>query len=133
MFYGCENLANVTLGNGIKFLGVRTFANCPNLKNLYCYAVTVPTFYSNNYDTFNGSNIENANLYVPAESLDSYRNTYPWNSFGNIMELVPTNLVDSEECDNANQYDNVSITYTRNFTDTNWNALYVPFAMDYAD
>lgn len=49
--------------------------------------------------------------------------------------VIPTdwNLADGEEYLNIYEYENRNITNTRNFTNTNWNALYVPFAMNYAD
>lgn len=105
------------------------------MENVYCNAVDIPYI---NSDAFEGSYIEYANLYVPAESLSSYRSTEPWSSFGNIFALTQAepenvNLVDGEEYTNAIEKPCNSITYTRNFTNTNWNGLYVPFSMSYND
>lgn len=109
--------------------------DCPSLENVYCNAINVPSTYSN---PFEGSYIEYANLYVPAESLSEYRNASPWSSFGNILALIPEDpedidLVDGEEYTNTIEKPCNTLTYTRNFTNTNWNALYVPFSMSYED
>ena len=50
----------------------------------------------------------------------------------------PTNtkqlfLTDNESYTNDSQTDNIDVTYTRNFTNTNWQALYLPFSLGYDD
>lgn len=70
--------------------------------------------------------------------MSSYRDTAPWSGFGNILALTPAepedvDLVDGEEYTNMIEKPCNTLTYTRNFTNTNWNALYVPFAMEYED
>lgn len=134
-FKSCEKLTDITIGSSITYVGSETFANCPNLENVYCNAVNPP---STSSDAFDGSYIEYANLYVPAESMSSYRSTDPWSGFGNIQALTPAepedvDLVDGEEYTNMLEKPCNTLTYTRNFTNTNWNALYVPFAMQYND
>lgn len=42
-------------------------------------------------------------------------------------------LNDSEDYTQAEQIENVNVVYTRNFKNTGWQALYVPFAMNYED
>lgn len=83
VFYGCDNLTNVILGSGVSNIGKGTFANCKNLENVYCYAMNVPDA----DDTFAGSYIEYANLYVPDESIDAYKSANVWKDFGNIRGL----------------------------------------------
>lgn len=39
-------------------------------------------------DAFIGSCPENATLHVPAASIDSYKASAPWNSFGKIVALT---------------------------------------------
>lgn len=134
-FAGCKNLTSVILGSGIQSIGDHTFADCPNLENVYCNAANPPLVESN---AFENSYIEYVNLYVPAESVGKYRNTYPWSSFGNISALTPVNpenidLVDGENYINTIEKPCSTLTYTRNFTNTDWNALYVPFSMQYDD
>ena len=78
-FSNCSKLETIKIGNGIKDIYKDAFANCVNLADVYCYATSVP---STNSTAFNNSYIEYATLHVPEESIDSYKNTEPWSSFG---------------------------------------------------
>ena len=49
---------------------------------MYCYAEEVP---STEADAFDGSYPEYVTLYVPANALNAYKSTAPWNSFGTIV------------------------------------------------
>ena len=85
-FYNCDGLTSVTIGSGVKSIGKWAFASCSELLDVYCYAENVPFAESNAFDR---SYPENATLHVPAASLDSYRATAPWSSFGKIVALTP--------------------------------------------
>ena len=65
-------------------IGEEAFANCPDLLDVYCYAEKLPSTYS---DAFDGSYPEYATLHVPDASIDSYKATAPWSSFGKIVGL----------------------------------------------
>lgn len=74
-FQYCDNLLNVTLASTVKSIGPLGFDECPNLKSITSYAVVPPriessTFY--NYDAL---------LFVPSQSLNSYKNSDYWNNF----------------------------------------------------
>ena len=56
---------------------------------MYCYAEQVP---ATNYKIFDGISLNEATLHVPAESLEDYRNTAPWNSFGYIVAITEEEL-----------------------------------------
>ncbi len=62
------------------------FSGCLELLDVYCYAEKVPSTESN---TFEGSYPEYATLHVPATSIESYKATTPWSSFGKIIALTP--------------------------------------------
>ena len=64
--------------------GGAAFSGCLELLDVYCYAERVPSTESN---TFEGSYPEYATLHVPAASIDSYKATAPWSSFGKIVGL----------------------------------------------
>ena len=83
-FSGCSGLTSVTIGSGVENLGTEAFANCPDLLNVYCYAEKVPSTQS---DAFNGSYPKYITLHVPDASIDSYKATAPWSSFGKIVGL----------------------------------------------
>lgn len=76
-FSGCSNLSSVTIGSGIKTIDNESFATCTGLTDVYCYADNVPITSTN---AFNGSNVENATLYVPKALIETYKDVAPWNS-----------------------------------------------------
>lgn len=128
MFSGCSNLALVMMGENMSIIGEGTFDNCPKLTDVYCLAVTVPKAY---YASYKDYIKDNTTLHVPSESISDYQATAPWSYFKNIVALGE--LVDSEVYKNVSVLNNVDISYTRTFNNTNWQALYVPFAMSYDD
>ena len=83
-FADCSRLTSVTIPNSVTSIGEHAFANCSELLDVYCYAEKVPSTES---DAFNDSYPEYANLHVPAASIDSYKATAPWSSFGKIVGL----------------------------------------------
>ena len=83
-FRGCSGLTSVTIGRGVEYIYSEAFAKCENLVDVYCLATTVP---STNSDAFNESYPEYMTLHVPAESINSYKTTAPWSSFGNIVAI----------------------------------------------
>jgi hypothetical protein len=81
----------VTIGRGVTRIWFLAFANCEELKDVYCYAEKVPSAqYSSTMNIFNGSNVEYATLHVPDSSIDSYKATEPWSTFGTIVGLNST-------------------------------------------
>ena len=83
-FADCSSLTAVVLPKNLKNIYLQAFANCPKLHDVYCYAEEVPSAES---DAFDGSYPENVTLHVPANALNAYKSTAPWNSFGTIVEL----------------------------------------------
>ena len=85
------SLTSITIPNIVASIDSFAFANCKKLENVYCFAEIVPTTVSDAYDD---SYPENATLHVPAASIDSYRSTVPWSSFGKIVELESSSIDD---------------------------------------
>ena len=83
-FYGCSGLTSVTIGSGVKRINQQAFAECKKLKDVYCLAKSVPNAKT---DTFKDSYPEYTTLHVPANSLNAYKTTAPWSSFGKIVSL----------------------------------------------
>ena len=133
-FYYCSGLTSVTIGNSVKSIWASAFSGCLELLDVYCYAEKVP---STNSDAFNGSYPEYITLHVPDASIDSYRATEPWSSFGKIIPLSgtipPSNLTltDGEEYENNIEQEVGTLTYTRTLPNMLWNPLYVPFKIPY--
>ena len=119
-------LTSVTIPNSVTSIGEYAFYDCPKLLDVYCYAEKVPS--TGDY-AFDGSNLKNVTLHVPAASLESYKSTSPWSSFANIVALPPSevSLEDGVEYENSTSENVPQITYTRTLNNTEWNALYLPF------
>ena len=83
-FDGCSGLTSVTIGSGVKQINQQAFAGCKELKDVYCLAENVP---NTKTDAFKDSYPEYTTLHVPANSLNAYKTTAPWSSFGNIVSL----------------------------------------------
>ncbi len=83
-FYGCSNLTSITIGNGVTEIGWEAFAIFGNIENVYCFAEIVP---NTDETAFNKSYPKNTTLHVPAASINSYKSTAPWSSFGKIVAL----------------------------------------------
>ncbi len=89
-FYYCSNLATIVIGSSVTSIGGTSdvFYGCP-LSSITCLATTPPSA--------SGFPNSTAKLYVPKESVDLYRTTYPWNyfinvyGFGNDSFSVPDN------------------------------------------
>ena len=84
-FCNCSSLTSITIGSGIQSIESIVFADCPDLNHVYCHAVNVPNTNYNN--VFEGSYPQYATLHVPDESVESYRNKFPWSLFGTIVGL----------------------------------------------
>ena len=95
-FYSCDGLTSVTIGNSVTSIREGAFRNCENLADVYCLATNVPATKS---DAFSGSYPEYMTLHVPAASINSYKTTAPWSSFGNIVTL-DGDIVETPKCDN---------------------------------
>lgn len=84
LFYGCSYLNSVTIGNSVKNIGSSAFAKCENIADVFCYSDAVPT---TDKDAFLNSYIQYATLHVPADLVEAYRSTAPWNSIINIVPI----------------------------------------------
>lgn len=81
-FWKCSNLSTVVLGAGLTSMGVRVFTDCSSLSSITCMALIPPSITNSTFSNYN------ATLYVPASSLDAYKNANYWKNFTNIRALA---------------------------------------------
>ena len=81
-FYNCHRLTSITIGSSMTSIGDFAFYDCQIMKEVYCYAKIVPTTGTN---TFLNVYLPNATLHVRESSLEAYKTTVPWSSFGKIV------------------------------------------------
>lgn len=82
-FEDCNNLEEITISESVTNIKDYAFNGCESLKKVTCYATTVPEASSSFFD-----HTKSASLYVPAESIEAYRKTAPWNTFKNILPIL---------------------------------------------
>ena len=129
-FFGCSNLTSITLPNSLTSIGMYAFRNCSGLTSIICEKNTPPncdglgSFY--NVD-------KSIPVYVPSNSVKSYKIAKEWNNFTNIQAIPAISLTDGDIYTNESQLYGRDISYTRIFNNTKWQALYIPFSLSYDD
>lgn len=87
VFWGCSQLEEVTLPAVLQYIGINTFTECPNLKTIYMRSPVPPvlerwgTGVDDIFDAEN--NLGNLKIYVPENSVNIYKNTFPWSQYSN--------------------------------------------------
>ena len=77
-FDGCETLSSVTIPESVTKMGHYAFAGCTSLAEITNYATTPQGL---GYRVFYEVNKAQCTLYVPAESVDLYKETATWKEF----------------------------------------------------
>ena len=87
-FYDCSSLTSINIPSSVTSLGVACFEGCSSLKTVTC---EIPAPIGNNYIFYNAP-INEATLYVPEASLNSYKTTSPWSDFGTILAIKSSGI-----------------------------------------
>lgn len=106
-FWGCTSLTSVTIGNSVTTIGEHAFFSCTSLTS-----VTIPNSVTNIEPsafsscsnlisvTINNSipptlsidvfefNASNRKIYVPAESVNTYKAATNWSTYANDIEAI---------------------------------------------
>ena len=83
-FDGCKIIETIDIPSTITTIGNNAFADTRALKDFYCRATTPPTI---KYYTFQNSAVQN--IYVPAESVNTYKAANVWNSHASKIKAIP--------------------------------------------
>ncbi|MBP3290321.1 MAG: leucine-rich repeat protein [Alistipes sp.] len=83
-FYNCDELTSVTIHNGVKYIYEQSFANCDNLKEIYCLSTTPPTAGESIFDGISPEAI----IHVPAKCGDAYKTA--WSSYADMIQEEPS-------------------------------------------
>lgn len=132
-FQNCTGLTSITIPNSVTSIRFGAFQNCPQLTDVYCYAETVPSTYSNAFD---GSYINYSTLHVPESAIENYKTTVPWSGFQKIVSIESggqlfdmtievnnafgkvtygtTDITDGQQTFNVKEGSNVVLTLTPN-------------------
>lgn len=85
-FYHCSSLTNITIPTSCTNISYRVFESCTSLLSVTVLSATPPTVGS--YMFINGSS--NAVIYVPAESVDTYKAASGWSDYASRIQAIPT-------------------------------------------
>ena len=127
-FLGCTGLTSITIPNSVTSIGDYAFGVCEGLTSITFERDTPPEFGKNVFYYVDKS----IPVYVPFGSRAAYKEVL--GNFGMTNIIQPSlSLTDGEVYTQDSQVDDVDVSYTRNFTHTNWQALYLPFSLSYED
>ncbi len=131
-FMYCENLVSLTIFGEVKSIGSKAFSYCTSLKDIYLHARTVKKDFSVQNNTF--SNVSGdiiTHVYNGMEEMYSYYGRGM--GFPHIVGDLVFQVFDGEVYTDTITQKLGEIGYVRNFENTNWQPLYVPFDINYLD
>ena len=85
-FTACRGLTNVNIPESVTRIGYTAFGGC-SLRSITCFAVTPPDVESI-FDIYEDESYNLATLFVPMESLESYRAHEEWGRFTHIVPFI---------------------------------------------
>ncbi len=144
VFRGCTRLTSIVIPNSIKWIRNCAFDGANSLIDFYCYASTPPNIVANN--DYNGIFLPSTcKVHIPIGTLSAYQNAEGWSDITNFIEDLPSTTtnepIEGSGDDLQNYLDSFAdqpdiltqTTYTRQFLNTDWQSLYVPFSLSYSD
>ncbi len=128
-FDACSGLTSITIPNSVTSIGDDAFDGCSGLTSITFEGSTPPEFGEDVFKYVKNS----IPVYVPANSIEAYKSALG-NTFSNIQaNPKQVFLNDNRSYTQNSQIDDADVSYTRNFTNTNWQAIYLPFSLKYED
>ena len=86
MFQNCTGLTTLVIPSNISSIGGYAFRDCIGLTSITVESVTPPTL--GGIYAFNNTN--NCPIYVPPESVDTYKAASGWSSYASRIQAIPT-------------------------------------------
>lgn len=83
-FQNCSGLTSIVIPDSITRIGSNAFYNCKSLTSVTIQSTTPPTLGSS---AFNNTN--SCPIYVPAESVDAYKQATNWSSYADRIQAIP--------------------------------------------
>ena len=83
-FQRCVGLTSIVLPESIETIGSYAFYGCTQLRNITIKATTPPTIASNTFTNVPAD----ANIYVPASSVDAYKAASRWSSRQDYIQAI---------------------------------------------
>ena len=83
-FRDCSGLTSMDIPSGVTTLGNYVLQDCTNLTNITVNALTPPTLGTNAF-----YNTNNCPIYVPCESVSSYKSAENWSTYASRIQGIP--------------------------------------------
>ena len=83
-FNSCYGLTSCTIGSGVTSIGSSAFQLCSGLTSITVETTTPPTLGSYAF-----SNTNNCPIYVPCESVNSYKSASGWSIYASRIQAIP--------------------------------------------
>ena len=84
-FYACSSLQSITIPSSVTSIGASAFYGCYSLSSVTLFPTTPPT---SGTSVFSTSFLKK--IYVPAESVETYKADSNWSNFASIIEAIPS-------------------------------------------
>ena len=83
--YMCAGLEKIVISNTVQTIGSSAFAECLNLKEVYCFATTPPSLgtyaFNNAFSTLK--------IYVPSSAVEDYKVASRWSDYASKIQAIP--------------------------------------------
>ena len=79
------SLSSIELGEGVTTIEGKAFMGCSKLRSVKCYATVPPTLGDKYVFDYNAADRK---IYVPAESLDAYKEHDDWSRYADSIEAL---------------------------------------------
>ena len=86
-FQQCTGLTSIVIPDSVTSISTRAFSGCSHLTSFTCEATTPPTLGSNALNSTN-----NCPIYVPAESVETYKSASVWSDYASRIQAIPTTV-----------------------------------------
>ena len=83
-FYQCRGLTSITLPSGMTYIGANAFYQCRGLTSITVEATTPPSVFNNSFT------YTNCPIYVPSESVETYKTTGNWVTYASRIQAIPS-------------------------------------------
>ena len=114
MAFGCDSITTVIIGEGLTDVGDDAFVKYNGrISSITCYAKNPPIIGKEYLSDDEGLAFNTDTMFVPAESVNAYKNAYKWSQWNKLLPIGATPV----------ETDDIHITPSENYADIIWKAI----------